>query len=475
MQPLNALDPTTFSSVAVMERELVAFARNMLHGTGAQDASGVVGTVTSGGTESCLLAVKSARDAYLAAQPAQADGSPRTLATLGFALRVVAPTTVHAAFHKAAAYLGLELVLVPVDPDSCRAVPAALAEAVGDGHDVALVVVSAPSYPHGVVDPVEEIAAAASAVGSRSTWTRAWAGGSCPSGPTAPRRSRSSTSASRGHLDLGRRPQVRLRPQGHLGAADARPRPPASPAVRDDPLAGLPGRELHDHGLQVGGAARRGLGRDPGARGARLPGRDRALRGGHESAARSARFDRGAADRRGPCGAARGGRGGRVVARRSPGRPARVVGRGADERVRPPAPAGVHPARRLAPSAHDPLHGDPVTAGVVDELGPRSSRPRPWCGRARPDPSRCWQGCSRRSPGRRARRGDRRARFARLGDGLGAGAGRGAGKRGPRATAPGARTGPMAPLLALVEALPSGVSERLLVELIARLAEPVGR
>lgn len=165
VQPLNALDPTTFSSVAVMERELVAFARDMLHGTGAQDASGVVGTVTSGGTESCLLAVKTARDVFLAAQPPRADGSPHTLATLGFAPRLVAPTTVHAAFHKAAQYLGLELVLVPVDPETCRAVPAALAEAVGDGRDVALVVISAPSYPHGVVDPVEEVAAAASARG----------------------------------------------------------------------------------------------------------------------------------------------------------------------------------------------------------------------------------------------------------------------------------------------------------------------
>ena len=165
VQPLNALDPTTFSSVAVMERELVAFARQMLHGTDAQDASGVVGTVTSGGTESCVLAVKTARDAFLAARAPRADGSPHTLATLGFAPKVVAPTTVHAAFHKAATYLGLDLVLVPVDPATCRAVPVDMAAAVGDGRDVALVVVSAPSYPHGAVDPVEEVAASASALG----------------------------------------------------------------------------------------------------------------------------------------------------------------------------------------------------------------------------------------------------------------------------------------------------------------------
>ena len=63
------------------------------------------GSVTSGGTESCLLAVKTARDVWRAARV----GTPRVP-------RLVAPVTVHAAFHKAAEYFGLELDLVPVDP-----------------------------------------------------------------------------------------------------------------------------------------------------------------------------------------------------------------------------------------------------------------------------------------------------------------------------------------------------------------------
>src|SRR5699024_1498880 len=50
--PVNGLDPTTFTAVAVLERDLVAFSRSVLGGD-----SGVVGSVTSGGTESCLLAV----------------------------------------------------------------------------------------------------------------------------------------------------------------------------------------------------------------------------------------------------------------------------------------------------------------------------------------------------------------------------------------------------------------------------------
>ena len=67
MQPVNGLDPTTFTSVATLERELVGFVRELLHGD-----DDVVGTVTTGGTESCLLAVKTARDVWLAAPRAGA-------------------------------------------------------------------------------------------------------------------------------------------------------------------------------------------------------------------------------------------------------------------------------------------------------------------------------------------------------------------------------------------------------------------
>ncbi|OLT54326.1 pyridoxal-dependent decarboxylase [Cellulosimicrobium sp. CUA-896] len=102
--PVNGLDPTTFTSVAVMERELVAFAREVLHGP-AHGPGTVVGSVTSGGTESCLLAVKAARDELAARRP-------------GVRPRLVAPVSAHAAFRKAAQYLGLELTLVPVDPST---------------------------------------------------------------------------------------------------------------------------------------------------------------------------------------------------------------------------------------------------------------------------------------------------------------------------------------------------------------------
>ncbi|MGV8884605.1 MAG: pyridoxal phosphate-dependent decarboxylase family protein [Microbacteriaceae bacterium] len=137
VQPVNGLDPTTFTSVAVMEGEVVGFARTLLGG----DAD-VVGSVTTGGTESCLLAVKTARDNWTG------SGTPRLLA----------PVTVHAAFQKAAHYFGLELDLVPVGSDGAVSA-SALIERMAP--NVALVVVSAPSYPHAALDPVAEVAAAA--------------------------------------------------------------------------------------------------------------------------------------------------------------------------------------------------------------------------------------------------------------------------------------------------------------------------
>jgi glutamate/tyrosine decarboxylase-like PLP-dependent enzyme len=139
----NGLDPTAFPSLLAMENDLTGWAARLLDGPEA------VGTVTSGGTESVLLAVLAARDA----RPEVAHP------------RMVLPTTAHAAFLKAGHYFGVEPVLVDVDARTYRAEPEAMRAAVTE--DTVLLVGSAPSYAQGVVDPVPEIAAIAAEAGAR--------------------------------------------------------------------------------------------------------------------------------------------------------------------------------------------------------------------------------------------------------------------------------------------------------------------
>jgi sphinganine-1-phosphate aldolase len=139
----NGLDPTAFPSLLRMENDLVGFGLRLLD---APDTG--VGTVTSGGTESVLLAVQTAR-----------DGRPEVARPA-----MVLPSTRHAAFDKAAHYFGVEKRVVPVGAD-LRADVAATAAAIDDS--VVLLVASAPSYAHGVIDPVPEIAALAARRGVR--------------------------------------------------------------------------------------------------------------------------------------------------------------------------------------------------------------------------------------------------------------------------------------------------------------------
>jgi sphinganine-1-phosphate aldolase len=134
----NGLDPTAFPSALRLENEVVAMGRAHLHGDDA-----VVGSFTSGGTESILCAVKAARDFARERRPALREPE------------ILLPETAHAAFQKAAHYLGLRPVLVPVDPTSFRADPEALRAAITPS--TVMLVGSAISYAHGVVDPIEEL------------------------------------------------------------------------------------------------------------------------------------------------------------------------------------------------------------------------------------------------------------------------------------------------------------------------------
>jgi sphinganine-1-phosphate aldolase len=134
----NALDPTSFPSVMTLENEVVAMTAELLGGS-----AGTAGTFTSGGTESIFLAVKSARDA----RP-DVDRP-----------RMLVPLTAHGAFHKAAHYLGVELVATELEPATLRADVDAIRAAIDER--TVLVVASAYGFAHGVIDPVAEIAGVA--------------------------------------------------------------------------------------------------------------------------------------------------------------------------------------------------------------------------------------------------------------------------------------------------------------------------
>ena len=134
----NALDPTVFPSLLRFETEVVAMAAAHVNGD-----ENVVGNLTTGGTESILMAIKSARDLFRQKKPEIREPE------------MVLPTTAHAAFQKGAHYFDVKPVLVPVDPETFKADVDALRQAVTP--NTILLVGSAPSYAHGVIDPIREL------------------------------------------------------------------------------------------------------------------------------------------------------------------------------------------------------------------------------------------------------------------------------------------------------------------------------
>jgi glutamate/tyrosine decarboxylase-like PLP-dependent enzyme len=134
----NGLDPSVFPSLLKVETDVVRAVVRLLGG----DVN-AVGHLTSGGTESIMLAVKTARDKARAEQPEITRPE------------MVLPKTAHAAFHKAAHYLSVKPVVVDIDPLTFKARPEEMRAAITA--NTILLVASAPSYSQGVIDPIVEI------------------------------------------------------------------------------------------------------------------------------------------------------------------------------------------------------------------------------------------------------------------------------------------------------------------------------
>ncbi|MGE5463116.1 MAG: aminotransferase class V-fold PLP-dependent enzyme [Syntrophothermus sp.] len=133
----NPLHADVWPSTTKFEAEIVAMTASML-GKGDQD---ICGTLSSGGTESILLAMKTYRD--------------RAGAQKGITQpEMIVPVTAHAAFDKASQYFNIKMVHVPID-GSFRADVDAVRKAITP--NTIVIVGSAPSFPHGAIDPIAEL------------------------------------------------------------------------------------------------------------------------------------------------------------------------------------------------------------------------------------------------------------------------------------------------------------------------------
>ena len=132
----NGLNPGAFKSLKKLENEIIGATATILSGT-----EEVCGVVTSGGTESCLMAVKTYRDM---ARKTRGVKKPE----------MILPTTAHVAWFKASEYFGVKVRLVPLTsgftPDLKK-----LRKLIN--RNTVMILGSAPEYPHGCIDPIEQM------------------------------------------------------------------------------------------------------------------------------------------------------------------------------------------------------------------------------------------------------------------------------------------------------------------------------
>ncbi|XP_029464919.1 sphingosine-1-phosphate lyase 1 isoform X2 [Rhinatrema bivittatum] len=133
----NPLHPDVFPGVRKMEAEIVRMACTLFNG-----GPEACGAVTSGGTESILMACKAYRDLAFEKGIKHPE--------------ILAPISAHAAFDKAAHYFGMKLVHIPLDKRTMQVDVKAMKRAISK--NTAMLVCSTPQFPHGIIDPIEDVA-----------------------------------------------------------------------------------------------------------------------------------------------------------------------------------------------------------------------------------------------------------------------------------------------------------------------------
>lgn len=133
----NPLHPDLFPGLCKMEAEVVRMTIDLFHG-----GANAVGSMTSGGTESILMACKAFRD-Y--SREVKGITNPE----------MVVPITAHSAFDKAAQYFKLKIRSIPIDPISCQVDLVKYKKAINK--NTILLVASAPNFPYGTMDNIATI------------------------------------------------------------------------------------------------------------------------------------------------------------------------------------------------------------------------------------------------------------------------------------------------------------------------------
>jgi sphinganine-1-phosphate aldolase len=139
---VNTLQFDLCPSMFKMESEILSMTAKMLHGDAAKahnPTDEVRGTMTSGGSESIMMAMKTYRDWAKAEKGIDAP-------------EIIMPNTAHPAFDKSGSYFGIKMVHIPVSEPDFRVDPAAVAEKINK-NTIALVG-SAGNYPYGLIDPI---------------------------------------------------------------------------------------------------------------------------------------------------------------------------------------------------------------------------------------------------------------------------------------------------------------------------------
>uniref|UniRef100_A0AC35TL28 Sphingosine-1-phosphate lyase 1 n=1 Tax=Rhabditophanes sp. KR3021 TaxID=114890 RepID=A0AC35TL28_9BILA len=133
----NPLWPKLFPGVRKMEAEVIRMCCSLMNGDEQS-----CGSMSTGGTMSILLACMTYRN--------------KALEKGVLFPEMIVPTSVHAAFIKAAELFRMKLILIPVDNNTFKVDLRKMKAAITS--NTAMLVGSAPSFPFGTIDDIEGIA-----------------------------------------------------------------------------------------------------------------------------------------------------------------------------------------------------------------------------------------------------------------------------------------------------------------------------